>query len=464
MVICSVKKHSSTYKKKRVAWALIFWILLLTGCISQDDAPLATQVQPTQTIRPRPTTIATVENRQETSFPATDSALSGTSISILLMGIEEEPYASITESIVFAVEDAVGSLNELDGISGVELELHYINVSASAVPYKTQYQYAIRNTEPVVVLMAVPIDEDFYQEIQSARIPVLYFGLGAPHLDPPNEGLDYLFWLTPYPEEQFAFFLEQSWKYWEQIRPPGTMNEFKIGYLTWEDPPFPIAITPGISQFYQNNQFEFMLESNMAMSPNSSAVNFLLQCITFGITVVYTDTFAFGPAVLQNDIHSLGLRDFFVVAGSIWAYDQVGLQYMLSPATAEKMVLPLPVTWWSEADSPAIQRVKQIADQAGRTAMNENLAYLLGLGAVDVAAHVIDEVINSAQGRQVSASNLYLELAGLDSYAVMDGLYELSYTDGLRSPKVLRLWSISPDQSWVPISAPAHVPELSIGD
>ena len=461
---CSVTKQRCVPKKHWVSWALILWIIFLTGCISEGDGPLVTQGQPTHTKRPRLTSIPTLENRQETPEPTTNSDQSRSPISILLMGIEEEPYTSITESIVFAVEDAVSSHNALDRISSAELELHYINVSASAVPYKTQYKNAIRNTEPVVVLLAAPIDEDFYQEIQSARIPVLYFGFGAAHLDPPNEGKDYLFWLTPYPDEQFAFFLEQSWNHWEQIRPPGTMNEFKIGYLTWEDPPFPIAITPGISQFYQNNQFEFMLETNLAMSPNSSAVNFLLQCITFGITVVYTDTFAFGPTVLQNDIHSLGLRDFFVVAGSIWAYDKADLQYMLSPDTAERMVLPLPVTWWSETDSPAIYRAKQIAEQGGRIAVNENLAYLLGLGAVDVTAHVIHEVLASAQDRQVSASDFYLELAGLESYSVMDGLFELTYADGARSPTVLRLWSVSPDQSWVPISAPAAVPDLSDRD
>lgn len=462
-------KYSDTARKGTdkghgVFCALFLWVLVLSGCTPEVQKPSATQIDPTDTKRPQSTPLPTLEDHQETPAPTLDSTLSGSSFSILLMGIEEEPYTSIVESVLFAVEDAVDDVNTQGGISGASLELHYINGSESEESLTRQFVNAVRDTEPLIVLMAVPVDEDFYREIQRIRIPVLYFGFGAADLDLPNPGRDYLFWLTPVPDEQFAFFLQQSWKHWEQIRPPGTMNEFKIGYLTWEDPPFPIAITPGISQFYQNNQFEFMLESNIPMSANTSTVNFLLQCITYGITVVYTDTFAFGPAVLQNDIHSLGLKDFFVVGGSIWAYDQVHAQYLLSPGAAENLVLPLPVTWWSETDAPSIGRAKQIAGQAGRTDMNENLAYLLGLGAVDVAVHVIRESSASRQGSQVSASDVYLQLDGLDNYPVLDGLYQLDYADGGRSPIMLRLWSVSPDQIWTPIGDSAEVPNLSNGD
>lgn len=96
--------------------------------------------------------------------------------------------------------------------------------------------------------------------------------------------------------------------------------------------------------------------------------------------------------------------------------------------------------------------------------MNENLAYLLGLGAVDVAAHVIHESSASRQGSQVSASDVYLQLDGMDNYPVLEGLYQLDYADGGRSPTMLRLWSVSPGQIWTPIGDSAEVPNLSNGD
>lgn len=464
MAISSVYKRAGISSKYRVFFGLLLLAVILSGCASESDRSPTAPVGPTATTRPQVSPIPTGEDLQETPAPTLQPPLSGSSFSILLIGIGEEPYISTTEAILFAVEDAVSFLNAHGGISGAQLELSYLDVSELSDPMTSQYAEAIRENDPVIVLMAAPVDDDLYREIQRARIPVLYFGFGAADLDLPNPGRDYLFWLTPLPEEQFAFFLQQTWEHWEQVRPPGTMNEFRIGYLTWEDPPFPIAITPAISQFYQDNQFEFMLESNMPSSPNTSTVDFLLQCITFGITVVYTDTFSFGPAVLQNDIHSLGLRDFFVVGGSVWAYDLSSLQYLVSPETAEIMVLPLPVTWWSEEQAPSIRLARQIAGEGGRTGQPENLAYLLGLGAVDVAAHVIREAVISRQATQVSGSDVYSQLADLDSYPVLDGLFELNYSNGTRSPKVLRLWSVSPDQNWVPISPPAQVPDLSAGD
>lgn len=464
MVKYSKENWAGTGIQKWIFFCVILLVLMLTGCVPELELTAASPVEPTKTLLASATPDPAGEIDLVTAIPTLTNEIYGPSVSILLIGVEEEPYGSINESILFAVQDAIAYHNSNPGEFPRIVELDYIDVSNSPEPVTRQFAEAIQSFDPEIVLMVAPVEEELYREIQRARIPVLYFGLGAPHLETPNPGRDYLFWLTPLPDEQFGFFLQQTWKHWEQIRPPGIMNEFRIGYLTWEDAPFPVAITPGISQFYQDNRFEFMLESNMPTTPNTSNVNFLLQCITFGITVIYTDTFSFGPAVLQNDIHSLGMEDFFVVGGSVWASDRASLSFLLAPDTRETLYLPLPVTWWSEADSPAIILAKQIATQAGRPESNNDLAYLLGLGAVDVAVHVIGQAGSSDPSLIVSASDIYQQLAELEGYAVMDGLFNLDYSNGVRSAKMLRLWAVSGDQQWTPIGVPEKVPDLSGSD
>jgi hypothetical protein len=387
--------------------------------------------------------------------------LSGISYPILLIGTNEEPFSAMTNSILIAVKDAISYSNSQGGVFGAAIELHYVVAGNSEDLLEETFLESIKKVDPLVVFMAAPVSEELYDEIQRARIPVLYFGIGAHNLQKRDHGKDYLFWLTPLPDEQYAFFLEQTWKNWQAIRPPGIMNEFRIGYLTWEEPPNQLAITPGLDDYYQQNNFYFLLESSMRKSANASITNFLLQAITSGINVIYTDTINFGPMVMLNDIHSLGLKDFFVVGGSCWSYDTESVQYLAAPEMAETYYLPLPTTWWTEEDQPAIILANQIRNKVGGSASKKNLAYLMTLGAVDITSYIIRQEITNANEGELLASDLYDQLSNLTNYFVLEGLYEIDYTNGNRSPKILRLWAIEPDHSWNPVDAPGSVPHLS---
>ena len=55
--------------------------------------------------------------------------------------------------------------------------------------------------------------------------------------------------------------------------------------------------------------------------PTADTTTAILTAQAAGANVIWTNTLAFGPAVLLNDLNSLGLRDEFVVAGPNWAMD-----------------------------------------------------------------------------------------------------------------------------------------------
>jgi len=198
----------------------------------------------------------------------------------------------------------------------------------------------------------------------------------------------------------------------------------------------------------------------MRNSPHASTTNFILQCIPAGISVLYTDTISYGPMVLLNDIHSLGLNDFFVVSGSVWAYESGNMKYLIAPENVEKFYLPLPSKWWDEVDDPAIQTARQILVHAGRSESDPNLAYLLGLGAMDMIDHVVQEALRDQGGGVISVSDVYSQLAGLKDYPVLGGLFVADYAGGKRSPVMLRLWAVSAGSGWNPIGSFERIPEL----
>lgn len=432
--------------------------LLMAGCSSGQEArstPTATSSNESDFSGKE--TIEEVLTKTQAATQETD-IFDVKTYSVLLIGVDEQPFTAITSSIQSSVEDAINSINGNKEALGFEINYFYIATDKDPESIGQKFSEGIRKHRPLLVLMAAPIDDELQKEISRLRVPVLYFGLGASSILAEQPGDDYIFWLTPPPDVQFAFFLDQTWKNWEEMRPPGNMNEFKIGYLTWEEPPNKLALTPRLSDFYEQNRFGFIFEGSQANSANASVTNYLLQCITFGITVIYTDTFGYGPMVLLNDLYSLGLNDFFVVGGSVWSYEAGNTQYLLNPESAETIYLSLPVRWWTEESHPAIIRANQIFIDAERSAKEKNFAYLLGLGAVDIAFHVIHEVHNKEM--DLSPSRVFTELNELDEYLVLDGLFEINYSQGNQSPKNLRLWSINPGQGWVPVSEFELVPNL----
>jgi len=449
-------------RKFGLLFLMPIWLILISACAAGHDVLQGNQ-KPTEQIGNRPSNSATETETSIKSQPLPTRTVKDSRLvmaSILLIGIEDQPFTHFTNSIKTSTEDAIRFANEYMDLGGIEVELHYTTTKNSPELILETYLQQIKKINPLIVLMAAPVDEELSLEINRLQIPTLYFGLGGSRLELNAHEKDYLFWLTPLPDEQFAFFLEQTWKNWDDLRPPGIFNEFRIGYLTWDEVPSKFSITPRLDKFNKQKQFDFIFEGEVANSSQASATNFLLDCVTYGITVVYTDTFGYSPLVLLNDVYSLGLNNFFVIGGSLWSYDEKNIDFLLAPDNVTKFIIPLPVTWWSEENDASIVLANQIFSQESRSDQEKNLAYLLALGAVDISVHIIQSADQGNGGKRLSPEQIYSQLVNLKEYSVLDGLFEVDYSRGNRSPKKLRLWSVTPDHQWKPIGIEEYVPEM----
>lgn len=391
-----------------------------------------------------------------TATPPTNPDLRGAQFKVALFVVESGPYAGLANSVQAAVADGVQTNNSRGGVYGAALDLEVVALADNSEVSLEIMLEKLEELNPVVVLMAAPVDDAMYYEINHQEVPFFYFGLGGVNFSPPVNQPDMLFWLIPPPEEQMSFFLTSLWEHWDEMRPLGAYNELAVGYMFEEGRLHDSSIEAMITRLNLEN-FENRVRGTVSPEPNASVANFLLDAIQNGVTVLYSNTSPTGSAVLLNDLGSLAIGNSFVTGGVIWSVSGELEEVLLSQENLEGYVLPLPSAWWSEAENPAIQAAERIFADGGHLEEQQDLAYLIGLGSVDLVGEVLNRTITDQEGGAIKADDLYSELIRLEGYEVMGGLFQVDYSNGKRAPRQMQLWQLN-NGEWTPVGERNPVP------
>jgi hypothetical protein len=126
----------------------------------------------------------------------------------------------------------------------------------------------------------------------------------------------------------------------------------------------------------------------------------------------------------------------------------------------ERVLVALPVVWWSTPDSQAIEKAKTILSKNQRGEEFMQAGYLLGVGAADISAEVIGRVIDDYGIGNVESSDLIEEIADFEDFPVLGGLFTFSTKFGQRAPVFMQLWRVSSGGDWIPIGDGGNVPDF----
>jgi len=387
----------------------------------------------------------------QTATPPSSPDLRGDEFSVVMFVTSSDGYAHSSESIINGVQDGVVDLNARGGVKGAKITLLVVEVSGDTDEILETVMATLDEINPLVVLMAAPVGDLLYYEINHQEVPFLFFGLGGERFNPSSDQTEMLFWLVPTPDDQLSYFVSSLWANWDSIRPTGIYNELKIGYLETEENKPDAFVEAAISRL-EIDGFEVPVRWDVPASGNESVTNFLIEAIQNGVTVLYSDTPSLGTAVLLNDIGSLALEDSFVVGGSLWSIDGGVEEILLAGRELDEYVLPISTAWWNEADNLAIQSAIRIHDQFGRSDDIRGAGYLIGLGSVDLIREAIQTSVIEKDSGSLSAKDIFHQVVRLDDYDVMGGLFTINYMNGQRAPVNLRLWQYKGSNGWVPIS------------
>ena len=394
--------------RKLTIAGLVILALLMAACATATPEP--TEVPPA----PEPTEApAATEAPAPTEEPMDEGPpdLTGETIKLYHFGDISGPYASVTGPLVNGANDMVKHINDTGGIFGATVEMDFADTGGSVDEAVAAYDRFTGADDNVLLflLYGSPESVALYQRMAEDQIPAIGAGLSAEAFYGIPDG--YIFGGGPIYPDQFGFFLDYITENWADVKPAGAGDDVKLAYLSWPGAYGQGALTDESRAYADSLGVEIVHEELYDLSPTADVTTGILNAQAAGANVIYTNTLAFGPAALLNDLNALGLRGDFLVGGNNWAMDVGTFAFLADPAYGVGFYAPFPFAWWSETDNPAIQFAQENFDANERTPGEHNVGRLLIQGFIDVARVAIENAILEVGFENLTGQAVYEQLA-----------------------------------------------------
>lgn len=421
-----MRKHLLAWLSLTVAGALI-----LSACAAPAPAPTSTPTSVPPTATPVPPT-ATAAPPTPTSGPPD---LTGETITIYHFGDLSGPLAAISAPLIHGAEDAVKAINEAGGIYGATLEVKFADTGGSVEQAVAAYDRFTSEDDNVLVLITYGSGdaEALAQRVTEDKIPNLAAGLSAKAFY--GEGSDYTFGTGPLYVDQFGLVMKFLKENWSTYKPADAGDEIKLAYISWPTAYGQGALSDESRAYLDDLGIELVLEEKYDPAPTADTTTAILNAQAAGANVIWTNTLAFGPAIILNDLNSLGLRDQFVVAADNWAMDLSLYAFLADPAYGVGLITAFPYLWWTDADNPGIQYAQKVFEANQRAEGEHNVGYLLLVAGVDLAVDAITLAIDTVGYENLTGEAVHDALIALGPHEALDGVFRVDYSGGTRAPR-----------------------------
>lgn len=429
--------------KNIILTLLIVLALVLAACApaapetaEATEPPAPTEPPPTEapppTEVPEPTEEPIEEPTEEPLAGPPD--LTGETITLYHFGDLSGPYASITSPLIYGAEDAVKAINEAGGIYGAMIELEFAddagNIDEAVAAYD---RFTAEGEKPVLMISYGSGEaEALAQRFAEDKIVNLSAGLSAKAFY--GAGSGYTFGLGPIYTDQLGYVMEFLVNNWETYKPAEAGEEVKLAYISWPTAFGQGGLTDESRAYLGELGVEIVVEETYDVSPTADTTTAILNAQAAGANVIWTNTLAFGPAAILNDLNALGLRDQFVVAGDNWAMDLATYAFLADPAFGVGFIAPFPYLWWTDTDNPGVQYAQQVFEANERQPGEHNVGYLLLVAAIDITKRAITHAIDTVGFENLTGEAVHDALIELSPFDALDGVSRVDFSGDNRSP------------------------------
>lgn len=411
---------------------VISMLLVACGAKPTFTAPPPYVAQPTPV--PEPTEVPPTA----TPEPAGPPDLTGETITLYHFGDLSGPYAAITAPLIHGAEDAVAAINAAGGIYGATLAIKFADTASAVGEAVAAYdRFTGEGENPLIMITygSGPV-EALAQRFVEDKVVNLTAGLSARGFYVDS---GYTFGLGPIYPDQLGLIMKFLKENWDTYKPAGAGDDIKLAYLSWPTAFGQGALTPESRAYLDELGIEVVAEDVYDVSPTADTTTAILNAQAAGANVIWTNTLAFGPAAILNDLHELGLRDQFVVAGDNWAMDLATYAFLADPAFGVGLIAPFPYLWWTDVDNPGVQYAQQLFEANERTAGEHNVGYLLLIAGVDLAVEAIKHAIDTVGYENLDGEAVHDALIAISPYEALDGVLRVDYSNGSRSPRAAQI-------------------------
>lgn len=448
---------------------LVVLSLLLTACAPAAE-PTAAPTEPPVTEAPEPTAEPTATEAPEpTPTEAPEPTLeevgppdlTGETITIYHFGDLSGPYASITAPLIHGAEDAIKAVNEAGGIYGAQLEIKFADDGGNVDEAVAAYDRFTSEDPNALIMITYGSGEAeaLAQRFAEDKIVNLTAGLSAKAFY--GAGSGYTFGLGPIYPDQLGFVMNYLAENWETYKPADAGDEINLAYLSWPTAFGQGGLTDESRAYLDSIGVSVVHEETYDVSPTADTTTAILNAQAAGANVIWTNTLAFGPAAILNDLNALGLRDQFLVTGDNWAMDLATYAFLADPSFGVGLITPFPYLWWTDTDNPGVQYAQSLFEANERQAAEHNVGYLLLVAGVDMAVKAITRAIDTVGYENLSGEAVHDALIELSPFEVLDGVLRVDFSGDSRSPHMsqIRMIQGGPD-AFVVIQDWSEMPDL----
>jgi branched-chain amino acid transport system substrate-binding protein len=401
--------------------------LLLAACgpaATPTAAPTATSAPPTAPPPPPPT-----------PTPSGPPDLTGKTITLYHFGDLSGPLAAITAPLIHGAEDAVKAINDAGGIYGAELEVKFSDTGGKVEEAVAAYDRFKSEDDNLLLIITYGSGdaEALAQRVTEDKVPNLSAGLSAKAFY--GEGSSYTFGFGSIYTDQFGYVMKFLKDNWATYKPKDAGDDIKVAYISWPTAFGQGALSDESRAYLAELGIEIVLEEKYDPAPTADTTTAILNAQAAGANVIWTNTLAFGPAVILNDLNSLGLRDQFVVASDNWAMDLSLYAFLADPAYGVGLITAFPYLWWTDVDNPGVQYAQKVFEANQRGAAEHNVGYLLLIAGVDLAAQAITRAIDNVGYDNLTGKAVHDALIELGAFDALDGVLRVDYSGGTRAPR-----------------------------
>lgn len=370
-------------------------------------------------------------------------------ITFFNMGDFSGPYASSMFSCRPGHEDAVEYINtQMGGIGGVPVKYAIMDNSNKMDVGISQYEeLRAMSPKPLIAFAWVSAQaEALKARYAEDKIPLIC--TGTPKGIYPGA---YSFSYAASYSDEFGYFIDWVLENWKEKRPP------KIAILTWDTAYGRGCISPEASAYAKAKNVDIVATELFPMT--SLDVSTALATIrTKEPDWIYTNTLTTGPVTILKSGKDLGYR-FKFAGGHGIGWDAIAL------GGSELMEGTIRIAYelsWDDTDSPAMKKLNQIFTSHNRTTKERDQMYLHSWCVDLVAAQAISKAVEKVGWQSLNGEAVYNQLIRTKDYAPLGGLAYYTYTQEIRSPRIIHIEEIR-NGKLIPAKTRGESPDLRPG-
>ncbi len=418
-------------KKCLTVTSILLIFLLLAACSPVPaEEPMAAEEEPKEAMQ--------AEEAAPPEAPmeiACENSYEGESLVIYQQAGLTGPLATLMGTgFISATQDAIEQINAEGGVCGVMLSVR-VEDTQYALEQEIQVyeQFRAEDPKPVFITTANSAATIALKDrVIEDEIVNLATGVHTQSIYDPPDG--YTVGMVPIYSDQFAGFLQFVHSSWADIKPEGAGDEITVGVIGWANAFGASATTPESLAFADSLGITVLPLEEQAVDPSADVTGQLQNLLVNGANVIYMQSLSFSIVQVISTLHALGFYDQVVLGSVNWGMNRDVLNILGANAPlAAGYYGVFPYLWWTDTDSPGIQRALETFASKGYPDSDKAFTYLLLYSAMFGFADVLTVAMNNVGFDGLNGTEFLKAMQQMGTISSA-GVFEMNVAGSNRAP------------------------------